>query len=422
MAFSVAVGILAAAGAYGVSDQWPWPRPAARAPHATEWLAERVDTLHSGETLSALFSRQGIRAFILSPSSSVVFDPRRLRPGVVFSFQRRPADSLPLQVVVRTGAEARVALRLVADGWRAAAEPVTWRSESVVFQGRIATTLADAINDEVQDQSLAAADRVRLAWDLADIFAWQVDFARDLRSGDSFRVVAERLTSEEGDVRLGRVLAGELTVGGVTHDAFRWSDADGRIGFFDTDGRSLKRSFLLAPLQFRRISSRLSESRLHPILGIMRRHEGIDYAADPGTPVMASGDGIVTRREWSDGYGNLIELRHANGIVTLYGHLQQFAKGIARGVRVVQGQVIGYVGSTGLATGPHLHYEFRVDGRARDPRTADLGSGNPVPLAQRRDFDLERAHLSAMLFTGTAYAANSGAHNPGGRPATGASF
>lgn len=419
VALSAAAGVLVAAGAFAARDQWPWPRPAARTAPAAEWLAEEVDTLRSGESLATLFSRQGIEGFSLSPGSSHWFDPRRLRPGVVLSFQRRPADSLPLQVILRTGADQRVTLRFGADGWHAVAEPVAWRSESVVLGGQIVTTLSDALADEAPAESLMAADRVRLAWDLADIFAWQVDFSRDLRPGDSFRVVAERLVSEDGEVRLGRVLAGELTVGGVTHEAYRWTAPDGQTGFFDAAGRSLRRAFLLAPVQFRRISSRLSSARLHPILGILRRHEGIDYAADPGTPVMAAGDGIVTQRGWSGGYGNLIELRHANGIVTRYGHLSGFAKGIAAGVRVAQGQVIGYVGSTGLATGPHLHYEFRVNGKPRDPRSADLGTGMPVPLAQQRDFDLARAHLTALLSPGSLYAANDG-DRPESAPTAGA--
>lgn len=312
-----------------------------------------------------------------------------------------------------------MALQLTSSGWQAVAEPIRWSAQPIVLAGRITTSLYDALDTEIDDTLLAPEDRVRLAWDLADIFAWQVDFSRDIRPGDSFRVVAERLVSEDGEVRFGRVMAGDMVIGGLGYTAYRWTSADGSSGFYDAEGRSLRRAFLLAPVQFRRISSGMSSGRLHPILGVVRKHEGIDFAAAPGTPVMAAGDGVVARRDWTGGYGNLVEIRHANGIVTRYGHLQSFAKGLVNGMRVSQGDVIGYVGSTGLATGPHLHYEFRVNGVARSPRDADLGTGDPVPLAQRREFAQERGRLLALLNGGIpAYAANGSE----GRAAAGASF
>jgi murein DD-endopeptidase MepM/ murein hydrolase activator NlpD len=326
-------------------------------------------------------------------------------------------------VVFRTSPEERVVLRPSVDGWIAIAEPIEWQSEPVTIEGRIVNSLFDALDQQGTDVPLSRQDRVRLAWDLADIFAWQVDFSRNLKPGDEFRVVAERQVAEDGEVRYRRVLASELIVTGEEFTAYRWTTPDGSSGYFDAEGRSLHRAFLLAPLAFRRISSAISTGRLHPILGIARKHEGIDYAADPGTPVMASGDGIIMRREWTAGYGNLIEIQHLNGIVTRYGHLQGFADGATEGARVGQGQVIGYVGSTGLATGPHLHYEFRVNGVARDPRSEDLGSGSPVPLAEWRAFDEERARLGVLLLGGgTRYAAGVPARAPEGHAAAGASF
>lgn len=415
-----ATAILAVAALFAVHDSWPWLNGRVTpTPTVQELFSERIDTLRRGETVSQLFARQGLAAPDLDrTSSNGLFDPRRLRPGVVFSFQRHPADSGGVRVVFRSGPEQRVALSLEDDGWHAAALPIRWQAEPVVLDGRITTSLYDALDTEIDDTLLAPEDRVRLAWDLADIFAWQVDFSRDIRPGDSFRVVAERLVSEDGEVRFGRVLAGDMVIGGVGYTAYRWTSPDGSTGFYDADGRSLRRAFLLAPVQFRRISSAMSAGRLHPILGIVRKHEGTDFAADAGTPVMAAGDGVIARREWTGGYGNLIEIRHANGIVTRYGHLQSFASGIAPGTHVAQGDVIGFVGSTGLATGPHLHYEFRVNGIARSPRDADLGSGDPVPLAQRREFDVQRAHFLSML-NGSfpAYA-----DRADGRAAAGASF
>ena len=150
-------------------------------------------------------------------------------------------------------------------------------------------------------------------------------------------------------------------------------------------------------MEFRRISSRFNRARMHPVLGYARRHEGTDYAADPGTPVMTAGDGTVESAGWSGGYGNLIVVRHRNGITTRYGHLRGFAAGVRSGARVSQGQVIGYVGSTGLSTGPHLHYEFRVNGAARDPSRIDLGNGEPIAPSLKRAFDADRLLLTHLL-------------------------
>jgi len=397
-AFLFSSAVLIAAGGFAWRGSWPWHPTPVQAVTVAELFNERVDTLRRGETLSDLFVRQGFDGFTLSPrAESGLFEPRRLRPGLVFNFIRRSQDSLPSKVLVRTSPEQRVALQLATDGWWPRAETIAWRSEPVTLTGRIQTSLYDALDMEVSDSLLSVPERIRLAWDLADVFAWQVDFSRDIRPGDTFRVLIERLISEEGEIRYGQVLAGDMTIGGQHYTAYRFTTPDGTTGFCDAAGLSLKRAFLLAPVSFRRISSTFSAARLHPILGIVRRHEGIDFAADEGTPVMAAGDGVVSRRDWTGGYGNLIELHHANGIVTRYGHLSDFARDVVVGTRVTQGEVIGYVGSTGLATGPHLHYEFRVDGVSRDPHTADLGSGDPIPALLERDFARERARLGALL-------------------------
>lgn len=396
--FAVSLGILVAAGMFAMRGVWPWRESEQSVVTLPELFRETVDTLRRGETLSDLFVRHGLPGFRLSQIGVTQgFNPRRLRPGLVFTFQRRFSDSLPIRVMFRNAPDERTALHRLDDGWYPVPEPIQWRAEPIVLEGGISSSLYDALNQESADTLLAPEDRVRLAWDLADVFAWQVDFSRDVRPGDGFRVLAERLISEDGEVRYGRVLAGQLVIGGTPYSAYRFALPGGTTGFFDGDGRSLRRAFLLAPVQFRRISSRPSRTRFHPILGIIRKHEGTDYTADPGTPVMAAGDGIVVRREWTGGYGNFIELQHANGIVTRYGHLRDYAAGLATGDRMHQGDVIGYVGSTGLATGPHLHYEFRVNGIARSPSGAELGTGDPVPLALGRDFDYERARLAMLL-------------------------
>jgi murein DD-endopeptidase MepM/ murein hydrolase activator NlpD len=397
--FLLALAVLVAAAVFTARDQWPWPRPVMQAPAVVaDIFTETLDTLRLGETVSELFSRQGVKGFILaSEVDRSVFDLRRLRAGLVFNFRRKLTDSLPSQVIVRTGPEQKVNLQLAATGWTAIAESIPWVPEMVAIEGPIDNSLYEALDADVPDTLLDGGDRVALAWDLADIYAWQVDFSRDIRPDDHFRILVERLVSPEGETRFGKVVAGDLTVGGQAYSAYWFAAADGRVGYYDESGRSLRRAFLRAPLQFRRISSRLSSARRHPILGTVRRHEGTDYAADPGTPVMAAGDGMITQMGWSGGYGNLVEVRHPNSVTTRYGHLQGFKRGLRVGQRVTQGDVLGYVGSTGLATGPHLHYEFRVSGVSRDPARVDFGSGEPVPPASRAAFEQERARLNALL-------------------------
>ena len=397
-----AAGIVAAGAAAALSDAWPWPRlhvaPVIVVDRA--WL-EDADTLRAGETLGELLERRHVVGLDLAGlGRSMGFDPTRIRAGLVFNFRRSLDDSVPASITVRTSPERRVRFIRTADAWGAESEDIRWRAEAVRVGGDIASSLYLALDAAIDDQLLDAGERTRLAWDLADVFAWQVDFTRDIREGDRFQVLLERQVSEEGEVRFGRVLAAELRAGGKDLTAFRFTRADGATAFYDAEGRSLRRAFLKAPVQFRRVSSRPG-ARRHPILGTIRRHAGTDYAAAPGTPVMAAGNGVVLRAGRAGGYGNLVELRHANGITTRYAHLRGFARGVRAGVRVTQGDVIGYVGSTGLSSGPHLHYEFRVNGEPRDPRRLDLGNGEPIAVREHAAFDQERERLALSLYQRT---------------------
>jgi murein DD-endopeptidase MepM/ murein hydrolase activator NlpD len=304
--------------------------------------------------------------------------------------------------MVRTSPEQRVTFSRASQGWNTESQPIRWRTEEARIEGAIDNSLYEALDAGVSDEQLDGVNRRRLAWDLADVYAWEIDFTRDIRPGDRFQVVYERMVSEDGEVRLGRVLASDLIMSGKSLTAFRFGGGEGRTAlYYDTEGNSLRRAFLRAPVEFRRISSRFARARFHPVLGRTRRHEGTDYSAAPGTPVMAAGDGIVLRAGRVGGYGNLIELRHLNGITTRYGHLRGFARTIRRGTRVEQGQTIGYVGSTGLATGPHLHYEFRMNGVARDSRKVKLGNGAPVEAGDRDRFEQLRDRLLALLHQAT---------------------
>ena len=401
----LAVLVFGAAAFFGLSGTWPWHRlPASHRDSAgvappAPIFTETIDTLDRGETLSDLFARHkvaGIDFQRLDPA--LALNPRRLRPGLVFSFRQSVGDSIPTHIVVRTTPEQRVTFRRISAGWSAEAQPIGWRPQEMRIEGAIDNSLYEALDAGVSEDQLDSSNRQRLAWDLADVYAWEIDFTRDIRPGDRFQVVFERLVSEDGEVRFGRVLASDLTIAGKSLTAVRFTPASVRSAlYFDADGGSLRRAFLRAPVEFRRISSNFANRRFHPVLGLTRRHEGTDYAARPGTPVMAAGDGVVLRAGWAGGYGNLVELRHLNGITTRYGHLRGLARKIRRGARVEQGQVIGYVGSTGLASGPHLHYEFRMNGVAKDSRRVKIGGGAPVPRADRGAFDQERDRLLALL-------------------------
>jgi len=356
-----------------------------------------ADTLHRGETLGVLLERNDLASFdLLQLARSVGLDPRRLRAGLEFVFRRTPAETQPSMMTVRTDPEERLRFTRTDETWDVARESIIWDRETIRVAGDINRSLYTALDRAIPTDLLDAGERVRLAWDLADVYAWSVDFSRDIQSGDQFTVLLEREVSEEGEIRYGRVLAAALDVSGKVLPAFRFDEA--KTGaFFDDQGKSLRRAFLRAPVEFRRVSSNFSQSRFHPVLRIRRRHTGTDYSAAAGTPVLAAGDGVVVHAGQLGTYGNLVEVRHINGIRTRYAHLRGFARGIRSGTRVSQGTVIGYVGSTGLATSAHLHYEFLKNGVAQDSRRVKLGDGKAVTADLRDYFEAERDRLTRLL-------------------------
>ena len=255
----------------------------------------------------------------------------------------------------------------------------------------------------VVDSSLyAAAHNAGLSADVImrmanDIFGWDIDFALDIRSGDEFTITYEQQFRDNQYLGDGRILAAEFINDHRAYRAIRYESGDGKISnYFTPEGRSMRKQFLRAPVDFTHISSRFSLARLHPILNTIRAHKGIDYAAPTGTPIKASGDGRVEFIGVKGGYGNVIILDHGAGITTLYGHLSRFA-GIRNGTRVTQGQTIGFVGHSGAATGPHLHYEYRVNGIYKDPRTVVLPDASPIPMSYLAEFHLDAdAQLAAL--------------------------
>lgn len=398
-----ALAVLGAAALFAARGEWPWTRlsdvPTARPIVVTNPFRIVRDTLQRGETVSALLARQGVKGLDLGALAAALrFDPRRIQAGLEFSVRRDAATDEPTHVEFRPNGDQRLRFIRTASGdWRGETVPIRWVTDTIRVAAGIESSLSEAIDQEVGAATLDRNERARLTYDLAEVNAYTVDFSRDIQPGDRFATVVERQISQEGDVRFGRILASELVVSGKTLTAFSYTLPNGQTSYYDADGKALKRAFLMTPVEFRYISSGFTRARFHPVLGITRKHEGIDFAASTGTPVRAAGDGTVLRAGYAGGYGNLVELRHQNGVTTRYGHLSRIATGLRAGMHVSQGQLIGKVGSTGLATGPHLHYEFRVDGVARDPRSIKSEAGAPLPSSAFASFRAQRDALTQLL-------------------------
>ena len=398
--FISAAALALGALAWGAREAWSGRQPLTAQPIVVQQAyVEYADTLGRRETLSNLLARNGITSVSYASFLTAAHDlpARRLRPGLVFEFRRLKTEAEVSRVTVRVSHERRVRLDRSGAAWTETTETIPWSVTRIRVDGVISTSLYDALDKFVPGSMLPTVERRSLAWALADVYDWEVDFTRDVRPGDHFRVLFERLESPQGELRFRRLLAAEVEAAHAPSYAFYFtSDVSEPGAYYDDQGRSLKRAFLRAPLQFRRISSGFGV-RYHPILHLWRNHEGIDFVAPYGTPVRATADGIVTEVGRDDGYGNLIEIRHANGVRTRYGHLSAFARGLHEGKRVEQGETIGFVGATGLATGPHLHYEFLVNGRPTNPQRKDVGTGSPIPRSLRAVYDSARARLQAEL-------------------------
>ena len=234
--------------------------------------------------------------------------------------------------------------------------------------------------------------------ELANIFGWDIDFALDIRKGDSFTLLYEELFRDGEKISDGNILAAEFINDDQAYRAVRYTNPQtNQSEYFTPDGKSMRKAFLRTPVNFTRISSRFTVSRYHPVLHKVRSHKGVDYAAKSGTPIQSAGDGKVIFKGKKGGYGNVLIVQHGSKYTTLYAHLKSFNKKLKVGSKVRQGQTIAYVGSTGLATGPHLHYEFRVNGTHRNPLTVKLPASSPVPERYMADFELSTTPLFAQL-------------------------
>jgi murein DD-endopeptidase MepM/ murein hydrolase activator NlpD len=337
---------------------------------ATQWTSI---TIERGQTLGEIFARLGIdsrqlaRLVAAAPSADSF---TRLRPGDRIGIRRDDTGKL-LALQLNVDSDTRRIVEINGDkvSERTIDRPLEKRVRAA--SGQIVGSLFGAGEEAGLDDSTIIR--------LAKVFGYDIDFAQDLRRGDQFSVVFEELYRDGEIVAGGEIIAATFMNRGRRYDALRFEKSDGSVEYYDQAGRPLRKAFIRTPVEFSRISSRFSSARRHPILGTVRAHKGVDYAAPSGTSIMAAAEGRIRFAGWKNGYGRVVEIDHGRGHSTLYAHMSRFGKSAKVGARVRQGDTIGYVGMTGLATAPHLHYEFRINGAHRDPLKVTLPPPEPLP-------------------------------------------
>ena len=352
------------------------------------WREERIGR---GDTLSSLLTRMGVNGADIHDFLSASRDAPalgRLAPGKTVLARVSSAGQLMLFRHLASD-ERLVTVTRVGGTFRVEQAQVTLEPRMIMRSGKIQGSLFGATD--------AADVPDRIATEMAEAFSGDIDFHKDLRRGDHFSVVYEALYFDGQMIKTGRLLAAEFVNQDKSHRALYFKDAQGREGYYTPEGQSMKRAFLKSPMPFTRISSGFSNARYHPVLKEWRAHKGIDYAAPTGTPIRAIADSVVSFVGNQGGYGNLIVLNHQGSYSSAYGHLARFGKGIRRGTRVNQGQVIGHVGATGLATGPHLHYEFRVNGVQKNPLALKLPTSYPLDARSKGPFVAKAQSLVQRL-------------------------
>jgi murein DD-endopeptidase MepM/ murein hydrolase activator NlpD len=346
--------------------------------------------VQSGDSLDRLFRRHELSVSDLHRLLKVADAAphlRRISPGDTFEILH---DGPAILSLTRRVDERRSLVVSAGEGGFTA----TFLDHPV--EVRVART-AGLITSSFYAAGLAAGLTDGTIMRLAGIYAWDIDFALDIRRDDWFAVVYEEIWQDGEKLRDGEIIAAEFQNQNRSYRAVRFPDEDGRARYYTPAGDSMRKAFLRAPVDFTRVSSNFNPNRLHPILKTRRPHQGVDYAARSGTPIMAAGDGRVISSGVQGGYGSTVVLQHGGNVTTLYAHMSRIAPNARVGRRVRQGEIIGYVGMTGLATAPHLHYEYRVNGVHKNPRTVDLPKADPVPAARRAEFAAVTRPLIAEL-------------------------
>lgn len=377
---------------------------------------ESVDvTVRSGQTLASVLANAGadrVEAARAIAALDPVYSVRRLRAGqdMTIFFETPPgwdeSERRLAGLSFRPDVERTLTVARSGDRFRAREASLTLQREFIRVRGEVSSSLYMAAIEQ------GATDRVVVQ--LAGILGYAVDF-RTIQPGDSFDMVYEREVNRSGEtVRTGEIVYVNFAGRGSPIEYFRYTAPDGETGFYTGEGEAAQRLLMRMPVNGARISSSFG-MRFHPIHQVNRAHNGTDFAAPRGTPIMAAGTGVVTRANWHGGYGNFVGIRHANGYETSYAHLQGFARGMRAGARVTQGQVIGYVGCTGSCTGPHLHYEVHNNGRPLNPMRLDLPTGRRLTSGEQPHFIAERDRLM-MLRNSVVFANGAPPVNGDGEP------
>lgn len=340
-------------------------------------------TVKSGDSLSTLFDKAKITPDQLIELMQLGKDTRaltRLHPGDVIQVETNSNGQL---LALNYELDSMRYLQVTRNDDGLKAETLRYNIET--RQTHATATIDSSLFQASQEAGLSQ----NLTMELANIFGWDIDFVLDIRKGDHFTVIYEEIFKDGEKIKDGNIIAAEFVNQGKSHRALRYTNpTTGAAGYYSPDGLSLRKAFLRSPVKFSRISSKFTRKRHHPILNKIRSHKGVDYAARRGTPVRSSGDGKIIFRGRKGGYGNVVIVKHGSRYSTLYAHLSKFNRKARIGSKVKQGQTIGYVGSTGLASGPHLHYEFRVNGVHRNPLTVKFPSTQPIPKRHRDNFEL----------------------------------
>ena len=354
-----------------------------------------IESLRVGQTLGDIFGAHGLTGAEIHEVVDAIREfesPRRLRAGIEIHLAMRPQEP-PSRISLKLDRDRTLHLfpdEGSAAQWSAVLDSVRIMRDTILVAGLVGSNLYDAALSGDADR-LGPGELNLLIGRLSQIFAWQIDFWRDIRVHDAYRVVLAREVRPDGSVRSTRVLAAEFRNGERVLTAIRFQpEAAEPVEYYDAEGGAMRGQFLLAPLDLARVTSGFNMRRFHPVLRVRRPHLGIDYGAHRGTPVRVTGGGVVSRAGPWGGYGTAVEVRHANNLRTRYAHLSGIARGVRRGARVEQGQVIGYVGSSGLATASHLHYEFLRGGQHVNPARMQFPRAEPVPDELRDTFDAAR--------------------------------
>lgn len=352
---------------------------------------QKIETIRikRGDTLSSLFNKRGLNKELhnIMQLGSNVKELKSIYPGQKIHFLLEGEQLAGIEL--ETSVNRRLKISKLENSYHVDEIIRDFETRLQVASSSIENSLFLA----GQRAGLSAA----LIMELANVFGWDIDFALDIRSGDQFTVVYEEKYLDGDKIKDGTIVAAEFINAGKRYRAVRYTDSNGDTDYYSDNGRSMRKPFLRTPVDFARISSRFNLRRKHPILNKIRAHKGVDYAASIGTPIKVSGDGKIVHRGKKGGYGRTIIVRHGSQYSTLYAHMHKYAKNSQVGKRVKQGQVIGYVGKSGLATGPHLHYEFRVNGVHRNPLTVKLPDAKPLPKSEMARFKTATADQFAQL-------------------------